>query len=83
MPSKKGKASSGNIGLKIDDELSFDKLKVAEKSILFILQLLQNLWRNYHRVLTSLERTLWKAFIATKVFSQIAIHFQLFLKTKF
>ena len=31
MPSKKGKASSGNIGLKIDDELSFDKLKVAEK----------------------------------------------------
>ena len=31
MPSKKGKASSGNNGLKIDDELSFDKLKVAEK----------------------------------------------------
>ena len=31
MPSKKGKASSGNIGLKIDGELSFDKLKVAEK----------------------------------------------------
>ena len=25
--SKEGKASSGNIGLKIDDELSFDKLK--------------------------------------------------------
>ena len=24
MPSKKSKASSGNIGLKIDDELSFD-----------------------------------------------------------
>ena len=31
MPSKKGKASSGNIGLKIDCELFFDKLKVAEK----------------------------------------------------
>ena len=31
MPSKKGKSSSGNIGLKIDDELSVDKLKVAEK----------------------------------------------------
>ena len=31
MPPKKGKASSGNIGLKIDDELSFDKLKVAKK----------------------------------------------------
>ena len=50
MPSKKGKASSSNIGLKIDDELSFDKLKVAENSILFILQLLQNLWKSYHRV---------------------------------
>ena len=31
MPSKKGKASSGNSGLKIYDELSFDKLKVLEK----------------------------------------------------
>ena len=31
MRSKKGKASSGNNGLKIDGELSFDKLKVAEK----------------------------------------------------
>ena len=31
MPSTKGKASSGNIGLKINDELSFDKLEVAEK----------------------------------------------------
>ena len=31
MPSKKGKASSGNIGLKIDGELSFDKLTFAEK----------------------------------------------------
>ena len=31
MPSKKDKASSGNIGLKIDGELSFDKLKVAGK----------------------------------------------------
>ena len=30
-PSKKGKASSGNIGLKIDGKLSFDKLKVAKK----------------------------------------------------
>ena len=29
MPSKKGKTSSGNIGLKIDDKLSFDK-KFAE-----------------------------------------------------
>ena len=31
MPFKKDKASSGNIGLKIDGKLSFDKLKVAEK----------------------------------------------------
>ena len=69
MPSKMGKASSGKIGLKIDGELSFDRLKVAENTILFIQQLLQSLWRSYHRVLTSLERTLWKAFIATKVFS--------------
>ena len=30
MPSKKGKASSGSIGLKLYGELSFDKLKVAE-----------------------------------------------------
>ena len=30
MPSKKGKASSGNIGLKIDGKLYFDKLKVAK-----------------------------------------------------
>ena len=30
MSSKKGKASSGNICLKSDGELSFDKLKVAE-----------------------------------------------------
>ena len=31
MPSKKRTSSSGNIGLKIDGELSFDKLKVDEK----------------------------------------------------
>ena len=31
MPSKNGKASSGNIGLKIDGELSFDKVKVSVK----------------------------------------------------
>ena len=35
MPSKKDKASSGNIGLKIDGEFSFDKLKVAEKIIVY------------------------------------------------
>ena len=41
MPSKKGKASSCNIGLKIDGDLSFDNLKVAEKFDLFILQFLK------------------------------------------
>ena len=57
MPSKKGKAFSGNIGLKIDGKLSFDKLKVTEKFnsfYTFVLQLLQNLWRSYHRVLTNI-----------------------------
>ena len=39
MASKKGKASSDNIGLKIDGALSFDKLKDAKNSIHFILQL--------------------------------------------
>ena len=31
MPSKKGKASSGNIGLRIDGDLLLEKLKVVEK----------------------------------------------------
>ena len=43
MPSKKDKAFSCKIGIKIDGKLSFDKLKVAKKqSIHFILQLLQS-----------------------------------------
>ena len=42
-------------------------INVAEKSINFIQQLIQNLQRSYRRVLKSLERSVWKAFIATKV----------------
>ena len=41
---------------------------LPKHSIHFILQLLQNLWRSYHRVLTSLDRTLCKVFIATMFF---------------
>ena len=59
MPSKKDKASSGNIGLKIDGELSFDKLKVAEKNIVYY-----SSWRSFRRVLTS-----WKE-LCGKLLSQ-------------
>ena len=54
MPSKKGNASSGIIGLRIDVELYFDKLKVAEKFNLFdttiVLNLAEKLPQSFNRL---------------------------------
>ena len=83
MPSKKGKASSVNIGLQIDDKLSFDKLKVAEKFNSFYTTIASKLVAKLPQSFKKFGKNFVENFIATKEFSQIAIHFQLFLKTKF
>ena len=84
MPSKKGKASSGNIGLKIDGELSFDKLKVAEKYNSFYTTVASKLVEKLPQSFNKFGKNFVESFYRNKgVFFQIVIHFQLFLKTKF
>ena len=54
IPSKKGKVSSGNIGLKIDGEFSFNKLQVAEKFNSFYTTVASKLVERLPQGLTSL-----------------------------
>ena len=75
MPSKKGKAFSGNTVLKIDGTLSFDKLKVAKKFNLFYTSVASQLVQSFNMF--------GKNFVATKMFFQIVCYSQLFLKTTF
>ena len=83
MSSKKGKASSGNIGLKIDDELSFDKLKVAERLNSFYTIVASKLVEKLPQSFNKFGKNFVESFYRNKGVSQIAIHFQLFRKTKF
>ena len=83
MPSKKGKASSGNIDLKIDGELSFYKLKVAEKFNSFYTTVASKLVEKLPQSLNKFGKNFVESFNRHKSVLQIVNHFQLFLKTKF
>ena len=58
LPSKKSE-SSKSVGLKINDKICFDRLKVAEKFNTFFFQQLLHLWlKNFPIVLARLEKAL-------------------------
>ena len=83
MRSKKGKASSGNNGLKIDGELSFDKLKVAEKFKSFYTAVASKLVEKPPQSFNKFWKNFVESCYRSKGVFQIVIHFQLFLKIKF
>ena len=66
MPSKKTKTSSHNIGLKIDNNICFDKQYVQKNSTNFILLWLQNWARNYLKVSINLEKKFVENFYRSK-----------------
>ena len=68
MPSKKGKASSGNIGLKIDGELSFDKLKVAKIFNSFYTTVASNLVEKLPQSFNKFEKMFVESFYRNKGF---------------
>ena len=83
MPSKKVKTSSSTLGLKIDNEVCFDKATCAEKINEFYTTVASKFVEKLPKVSINLLKTLLKIFTVVKVLSQIAILFQLSPKVKF
>ena len=79
-----GHASSGSIGLKLDGELSLDKLKVAKNFNSFCtivgLKLVEKLSQSFNEFGKNFVESFYHN---NSAFFQNVIHFQLFLKTKF
>ena len=81
MPSK-CKNTASNIGLKIDGEVCFDKLPVAEKFNSFYTTVASKLVAKLpERVNKFGKRFVQSFFTSTKVWFLIVIHFHLCLKT--